>query len=191
MDSTRSWAFRTKDNGDTWIDRTQEQDGYASWKGALLLQGCVALFCIVAPHHLPSHPVTSMVWLQSLQKFLTFSSGLPKGDTWLWNILFFFTCALLHLQYLMWMTKAAMMTSVAHILNQSFPCIVYHSSNKKSASVVTCMYTFTFPPPRFCFPTYDCPHMTALIYVTLSMQFSVVPSFSAMYPGQTLTAQVP
>lgn len=32
----------------------------------------------------------SKVWLQSLEKFLTFSSGMPKGDTWLWNTLFLF-----------------------------------------------------------------------------------------------------
>lgn len=36
----------------------------------------------------------SLMWLQTLQKFHTLSSGMPKGDTWLWNTLFFVKCAL-------------------------------------------------------------------------------------------------
>ena len=128
-----------------WLcHRAQEQGGFAGWRGALFQRGRVAFTLIFLA--LDSSSVSSsnlrMVWLQSLQKFLTFSFGTPRGNTRLWNTLFSYICAPLHYVY-----DRSSHKDFSGILHQSFP-FAYTTSrargsvgNTDYASVVLCRNT--------------------------------------------------
>lgn len=136
--------FRIRDNEETWNDfATEHRNRVDSPGGEVLCFSGDAWLSLLA---LDSSSVSSsnlrMVWLQSLQKFLTFSFGTPRGNTRLWNTLFSYICAPLHYVY-----DRSSHKDFSGILHQSFP-FAYTTSrargsvgNTDYASVVLCRNT--------------------------------------------------
>lgn len=123
-----------------WLcHRAKEQDGYVGRKGALFQWGRVAYTLIFGSgSSSASSSNLRMVLLQSLQKFLTFSFGMPKGNMWLWNTLFSYICAPLHYVY-----DRSSHKDFSDISHQSFP-FAYTTSQAQGSVATQIMLQFKF-----------------------------------------------